>query len=67
MLVLTRREGEVICIGDEVRIRVVSIAGKKVRLGIDAPLSVRVDREEIRQRMEQWRNVPEIEGALDTT
>ena len=47
MLVLTRKVGEVIVIGDDIRITVVDIRGGKVRLGIVAPEDVIVDRQEI--------------------
>lgn len=50
MLVLTRNVGEKIIIADNIRITIVSIKGGKVRVGIDAPDDVRVDREEIHQR-----------------
>jgi len=48
-LVLTRRIGEVLCIGEDVKIKVLGVAGNKVRLGIEAPREVRIDREEIRE------------------
>lgn len=47
MLILTRRIGEVITIGDKVRVKVVGISGRQVRLGIQAPDRVVVLREEI--------------------
>ncbi len=47
MLILTRRPQEAIIIGDDVTIRLLSIRGNQVRIGIDAPKSVDVDREEI--------------------
>lgn len=47
MLVLSRKTDEVIVINDNIRIMVVEIRGDKVRIGIDAPKSVEVDREEI--------------------
>lgn len=50
MLVLSRRVGEEIVIGDNVRIVVVKIERGRVKLGVEAPGSVPVDREEIRQR-----------------
>lgn len=50
MLILTRRVGEVIKIGDDIEITVVGLNGAQVRLGIKAPASVRVDREEIAAR-----------------
>jgi carbon storage regulator len=49
-LILTRRPGEVIVIGDDIRVRVVSVSGRQVSLGIEAPKDVQVDREEIRLR-----------------
>ena len=48
MLVLSRKVGDVIYIGEEVTIEVVEIRTDKVRLGIDAPKHVRVDRHEVR-------------------
>jgi carbon storage regulator len=53
MLVLARHRDERIMIGDDVVITVVDIRGDKVRLGIDAPIGVRVDREEVRRAIER--------------
>jgi carbon storage regulator len=50
MLVLTRRTGEVIVIGDDIHVVVLSVQGEKVRLGIVAPGDTSVDREEVRER-----------------
>jgi carbon storage regulator len=50
MLVISRRIGEEVVVGPDVRIRVVSLHGNQVRLAIEAPESVRVDREEVRAR-----------------
>jgi carbon storage regulator len=50
MLVLTRRTGEEIVIGDGIRITVVGVRSDRVRLGITAPESVCVDRAEVYQR-----------------
>lgn len=47
MLVLSRKPGESVNIGDEVRITVLSISGKQVRIGIEAPSDIAVHREEI--------------------
>ena len=47
-LVLTRSKGEMIYIGDDIRITIVEIRGDRIRLGIEAPRSVAVDREEVR-------------------
>ena len=50
MLVLTRRVGEEIVIDNDIRVMIVAINGDKVRLGINAPPSVRVDRKEVHER-----------------
>jgi len=50
MLVLTRRIGEAIVIGDAIRITVVAVKGDRVRLGVSAPDDVRVDRQEVHER-----------------
>jgi carbon storage regulator len=47
MLILTRKLGEVIRIGDDVAVRVLEIRGNQVRLGVEAPAAVRIYREEI--------------------
>lgn len=49
MLVLSRKSGEGVVIGDCVRVVVVEVRGDKVRLGIEAPPEVEVDREEVRR------------------
>ncbi len=51
MLILTRRVGETVRIGDDVSITVLGVKGNQVRLGIDAPREVAVHREEIYQRI----------------
>ena len=51
MLILTRRPGEAIRIGDDVEIYVVAVNGNQIRLGIKAPKSVPVHREEIYARI----------------
>ena len=50
MLVLTRRIGEKLIIGDNVTVSVLGVSGHQVRIGIDAPREVRVNREEIHKR-----------------
>lgn len=56
MLVLSRKIDEVITIGDEVRIIILSIAGKQVRLGIEAPNDISVHREEIYKKLTDEQN-----------
>lgn len=53
MLVLTRRLGEKLVIGDNVVVQVLQVQGDKVRLGIEAPQEVPVHRFEVAQRIEQ--------------
>lgn len=47
MLILTRRIGEVLCIGDDVTVTVLDVRGNQIRLGINAPKSIQVHRQEI--------------------
>ena len=47
MLQLTRKPGQTIVIGDDIRVQIIQIAGGAVRIGIDAPRSVSIYREEI--------------------
>ncbi len=53
MLILTRKIGEAIAVGDDVRIQVIDIKGKQVRLGIQAPTDTSVHREEVYQRIQE--------------
>jgi carbon storage regulator len=53
MLVLTRRSGESIKLGDSITISVLSIKGKQVKLGIDVPEDVPVYREEVLRRVQE--------------
>jgi len=53
MLVLTRKAGEGIIIGDDIKITVVELKGGGVRIGIDAPRELKVHRQEVFERIEQ--------------
>ena len=55
MLILTRRNGEAIMIGDNIEVRVLGVRGHHVRLGITAPANVPVHREEIYARIQRER------------
>ena len=52
MLILTRRVGETLVIGDDVTVTVLGVRGKQVRLGVNAPKDIAVHREEIYQRIQ---------------
>jgi carbon storage regulator len=64
MLILTRRVGETVMIGDEVTVTVLGVKGNQVRVGINAPKSVAVHREEIYERIKRERaGEPEKEAC----
>ena len=52
MLILTRRVGETVCIGNDVTVTVLGVKGNQVRIGVDAPKDVAVHREEIYQKIQ---------------
>lgn len=54
MLVLTRRNGQSVYVGDTVVVTVVKVHAGKVRLAFEAPQEVRIDREEVRARNRLW-------------
>jgi carbon storage regulator len=61
LLILTRKIGETVAIGDEVKVQVVEVKGRQVRLGITAPAALAVHREEVFQRiMEQNRRSTDV-------
>lgn len=53
MLILTRRVGEALCIGDEVKATILGVKGNQVRIGVSAPKAMSVHREEIHKRIQQ--------------
>ncbi|ABQ28240.1 carbon storage regulator CsrA [Geotalea uraniireducens] len=70
MLVLTRKIGEAVTIGDQIRIMVVEVKGNQVRLGIEAPQDMRIYREEIYLQVQEenrhaadW-NLTDLENAV---
>lgn len=63
MLVLSRRIGEEIIIGGNIRVTITAVKGDKVRVGITAPPSVRVDREEVFRRIQEFAEPAELVAA----
>lgn len=55
MLVLSRRVGETLIIGNDIKITVLGISGNQVRIGIDAPKNIEVHREEVYMRIAEER------------
>ncbi len=63
MLVLTRKVGQEIIIGDHIRITITQVKGDKVRIGIDAPADISVDRQEVHERRREF---AELIGLADS-
>ena len=53
MLILSRRKGERINIGDDIVVEIIEVKGRQVRLGIDAPRATRIHREEVYERIRE--------------
>jgi len=65
MLILTRKPGEAIAVGDGIKIRVLDIKGGQVKLGIEAPNEVAVHREEIYLRILEENKRAALETTMD--
>jgi len=66
MLILTRRVGETLNIGDDIQVTVLGVRGSQVRIGVKAPKDVAVHREEILERIEDAQEKPHLPDKSDS-
>ncbi|MFP4129106.1 MAG: carbon storage regulator CsrA [Halorhodospira sp.] len=65
MLILTRRVGETLMVGDEISVTVLGVKGNQVRIGVNAPRNVSVHREEIYERIRHEEDEGLPDGASE--
>jgi len=66
MLILTRRVGETLMVGDDVTVTVLGVKGNQVRIGVNAPKDVAVHREEIYERIRKENEAGKTSGGAET-
>lgn len=65
MLILTRKSGEMITIGEDIQIRVLGVKGGQVRIGVNAPRDVAINREEIVERVQSVEGISSAAACLE--
>jgi len=67
MLVLSRRAGDEIVIGDAIRVKIVAIGDQRVKVGITAPSQVTIHRQEVHQRIQDFHDCPACSEQIANT